>query len=44
MSEKLVAVKILGSHAYAVLEEVQKVWDILRKKILNKEAVRVRKF
>ena len=44
VSEKLVAVKILGSHAYAVLEEVQKVWDILRKKILNKEAVRVRKF
>ena len=44
VSEKLVAVKILGSHAYAVLEEVQKVWDILRKEILNKEAVRVRKF
>lgn len=44
VTEKLVAIKILGNHAYAILEEVQKVWAILRKNILNKEAVRVRKF
>lgn len=44
VTEKLVAVKILGNHAYTILEEVQRVWDILRRQLLHKEAVRVRKF
>ena len=44
VTEKLIAVKILGSHAYRVLEEVQRVWEILRQGMLDKKAVRLRKF
>lgn len=44
VTEKLVVVKILGNHAYMVLEEVQKIGDILRERVLHKNAVRVRKF
>lgn len=44
VSEKMMVIKILGNHAYAVLEEVQQVWDLLRVHILRKKAVRIRKF
>lgn len=44
VTEKLLVIKILGNHAYAVFEEMHRVWDILRGNILGKEAVRIRKF
>lgn len=44
VTEKLIAVKILGSHAYRVLEEVHRVWEALREGMMDKKAVRLRKF
>lgn len=44
VTEKLVVIKILGNHAYSILEEVHKMWDFLRRRLLGKEAVRIRKF
>ncbi len=44
VTDKMLVIKILGRHAYAVYDELQSIWDILRKRILNKPAVRLRKF
>lgn len=44
VTEKMLVVKILGMHAYAVYDELQVIWDILRRQILDKPAVRLRKF
>lgn len=44
VTDRMLVIKILGMHAYAVYDELQSVWDILRKRILDKPAVRLRKF
>lgn len=44
VTDRMLVIKILGMHAYAVYDELQSVWDILRRRILDKPAVRLRKF
>lgn len=42
-ADNVIIIKLLSVHAYEILEEVNLLWDKIRKNVLKKNAVRVRK-
>lgn len=43
ISSNLISVKMMSSHAYEIIDEVNKIWGVIRKGILGKDGVRIRK-